>query len=143
MMRHFAIAGMLALACSTAAIAQEDPPVDCTNAQTQADLNQCSYEELDKADKALNAVYKQAMQAAKAADKEAAGMSEHYVGAVEELKKAQRGWIEYRDGNCDGMSREALGGSMQPMLIAGCQARMTEARTKELQELILALGGGQ
>ena len=142
-MRHFAIAGMLALACSTAALAQEDPPVDCANAQTQADMNQCSYLDFEKADEALNAVYKRAVKSAQAADKEAAEMGEHYVGAVEELKKAQRTWIDYRDGNCEGMSREALGGSMQSMLISGCQARMTEARTKELEELIQALGGGQ
>ena len=54
----------------------------------------------------------------------------------EALKKAQRAWIDYRDGHCDGMGYEAVGGSMQPMLISGCQARLTEHRTKELRELI-------
>jgi uncharacterized protein YecT (DUF1311 family) len=121
--------------------AQEDPPLDCANAMSQADMNQCSYMDLEKADKELNAVYKQAVKTAQAADKEAAEMGDQYVGAVEELKKAQRGWIDYRDGHCDSMSREALGGSMQSMLISGCQARMTEARTGELRELIAALAG--
>jgi len=142
MMKALAIAVLLALPVSSA-FAQEDPPVDCANAQTQADMNQCSYLDFEKADEALNAVYKRAMKSAQAADKEAADMSEHYVGAVKELKKAQRAWIDYRDGHCEGMSRETLGGSMQSMLISGCQARMTEARTKELQELIEALGGSQ
>lgn len=141
MMKHFLIAGALALMSSAAAFAQEDPPVDCANAQTQADMNQCSYLDFEKADKELNAVYKQAMKSAEAADVQAADMGDYYVGAVKALKKAQRAWIDYRDGNCDGMGYEAVGGSMQPMLISGCQARMTEARSKELRELIEAMGG--
>jgi uncharacterized protein YecT (DUF1311 family) len=138
--RTTVLAALLAIAPS-AAQAQSDPPVDCANAQTQFDLNQCAYQDFERADEALNHIYKQAMKAATEADKEAAEMGEHYVGAVNELKKAQRAWIDYRDGNCAGMSREALGGSMQPMLISGCQMKMTEARTKELGELISALTG--
>lgn len=135
-----AIALVWVAAGLSTAVAQEDPPVDCANAMSQADMNQCSYQDFEKADKELNAVYKQAMKAAADNDKQAAEMNEAYVGAVAELKKAQRAWVDYRDGNCDGMSREALGGSMQSMLISGCQARMTEARTKELRELIEAIG---
>lgn len=116
-------------------------PLDCANAQTQADMNQCAYEDFEKADAELNTVYKDAMAAARANDKQAAEMNDNYVGAVEELKKAQRAWIDYRDGHCDGMSREALGGSMQPMLISGCQTGMTQARTKELRELTTTLAG--
>ena len=132
---------VVALAGASTASAQSEPALDCANAQTQSDLNQCAYQDFERADEGLNHIYKQAMKAAVAADKEAAEMGEHYVGAVTELKKAQRAWIDYRDGNCAGMSREALGGSMQPMLISGCQARMTELRTKELGELISALTG--
>ncbi|MGV3549692.1 lysozyme inhibitor LprI family protein [Rhizobium sp.] len=135
-------AAAIIIASSGLAFAQEDPPVDCANAQTQADMNQCAYQDFEKADEELNAVYKQAVKAATDSDKEAAEMGDHYVGAVAELKKAQRAWIDYRDGHCDGMSREALGGSMQPMLISGCQSTMTQARTKELRELIATLAGG-
>jgi uncharacterized protein YecT (DUF1311 family) len=108
MMKAIAIAALLAVPLS-GAYAQEDPPLDCANAQTQADMNQCSYLDFEKADKALNAVYRTAVKSAQAADKQAAEMGEHYVGAVNELKKAQRAWIDYRDGHCEGMSREALG----------------------------------
>jgi uncharacterized protein YecT (DUF1311 family) len=122
------------------AFAQEDPPLDCANAQTQADLNQCSYMDFETADKELNVVYKEALKSAVEADKQAAEMGPGYVGAVKALKKAQRAWIDYRDGHCDGVGYEAVGGSMQPMLITGCQARLTEQRTKELRELIEGIG---
>lgn len=139
-MRISAIATMFILAASAMALAQEDPPLDCANAMSQADMNQCSYMDFEKADKELNAVYKEALKNAAEADKEAAEINEAYVGAVKALKKAQRAWIDYRDGHCDGVGYEAVGGSMQPMLISGCQARLTEQRTKELRELIEGIG---
>lgn len=120
--------------------AQDSGPIDCANAVTQADMNQCSYEEYEKADKELNTVYKQALKSQEEVDKEAAEMGPDYVGAVKALKKAQRAWIDYRDGHCDGVGYEAVGGSMQPMIINGCMASMTAARTKELRDLIQGPG---
>lgn len=130
----------LLLTGATCALAQEDPPVDCANAMSQADMNQCSYMDFEKADKELNAVYKDALKKAAKADQQAAEMGPGYVGAIKALKKAQRAWIDYRDGHCDTMGYEALGGSMQGMLISGCQARLTEDRTKQLRELIAGIG---
>ena len=139
-MRIFALATALVLALSGIVLAQEDPPLDCANAMSQADMNQCSYMDFERADKELNAVYKEALRSAVEADKQAAEMNEAYVGAVKALKKAQRAWIDYRDGHCDGVGYEAVGGSMQSMLISGCQARLTEHRTKELRELAEGTG---
>ena len=139
-MRIFALATALVLASSGIVLAQEDPPLDCANAMSQADMNQCSYMDFERADKELNAVYKEALRSAVEADKQAAEMNEAYVGAVKALKKAQRAWIDYRDGHCDGVGYEAVGGSMQSMLISGCQARLTEHRTKELRELAEGTG---
>lgn len=139
-MRIFALATALVLASSGIVLAQEDPPLDCANAMSQADMNQCSYMDFERADKELNAVYKEALKSAVEADKQAAEMNEAYVGAAKALKKAQRAWIDYRDGHCDGVGYEAVGGSMQSMLISGCQARLTEHRTKELRELAEGTG---
>jgi uncharacterized protein YecT (DUF1311 family) len=139
-MKIFVLATALIVASSGTTFAQQDPPLDCANAMTQADMNQCAYMDFEKADKELNVVYKQALKSAAEADKQAAEMNEVYVGAVKALKKAQRAWIDYRDGHCDGVGYEAVGGSMQGMLISGCQARLTETRTKELRELIQGIG---
>jgi uncharacterized protein YecT (DUF1311 family) len=138
-MKRLVILALL-LTGATYAMAQEDPPVDCANAVTQADMNQCAYQDYEKADKELNAVWKQALKSQEEVDKGAAEMGPDYVGAVKALKKAQRAWIDYRDGQCEGEGYAAVGGSMQPMLVSGCQATMTTARTKELRELIQGLG---
>jgi uncharacterized protein YecT (DUF1311 family) len=53
-------------------------------------------------------------------------------GYEETLKKAQRAWIAYRDAVCEYEGYEARGGTMEPMLVNGCLARLTRTRTKEL-----------
>jgi uncharacterized protein YecT (DUF1311 family) len=56
-------------------------------------------------------------------------------GAEQALVKAQRAWIDYRDAECDAFGFQARGGTMEPMLVAGCLANITDKRTKELKEL--------
>lgn len=140
-MERAAIAAVLLLGGMGIAHAQQDDEqVDCSNAQTQADMNYCASKDFEKADKQLNAVYKQALKSQADLDKESAGINPDYVGAVKALKKAQRAWIDYRDGQCEGVGYEAVGGTMQPMLEASCEADLTNKRIKELQELIKGMG---
>ncbi|MDO9415013.1 lysozyme inhibitor LprI family protein [Pararhizobium sp.] len=120
------------------ASAEDYPPVDCENAQTQFDMNYCANEEYLAADKALNAAYKTVMGHMEATDKDLAAVSPTYAGAVEALKKAQRAWIAYRDGQCELSGFSARGGSMEPMLVSGCLADLTKKRTQELKDLLTA-----
>jgi uncharacterized protein YecT (DUF1311 family) len=138
-MKKTALAAIILMSGLAPALAQEEQ-VDCTNAMSQADMNDCANQDFEKADKELNAVYKQALESQVEVDKQAADMGPNYVGAVKALKKAQRAWIDYRDGHCDGVGYEAVGGSMAPMLVSGCLAGLTQNRTKELNDLIKGLG---
>ena len=65
-----------------------------------------------------------------------ADIDEHLEGAEEAVLAAQRGWIAYRDGQCEVTGFEAQSGSMEPMLVSGCLADLTRKRTKELKEFI-------
>jgi len=109
----------------------EDAP-DCSNAQTQADMNSCSELEFQTADAALNAQYKKTRAAMLAVD---ANLEADMTGAEKALLAGQRGWIVYRDGECEAEGFQVRGGSMEPMLVSGCKATMTRLRTKELKEL--------
>lgn len=140
-MRCLISAAVLALASSGTAFAQDDPDVNCSQAMTQMELNICADRDYEAADKELNVVYREAMSNQKLIDKDAAAMGPGYVGAVDALKKAQRAWIDYRDGHCEGMGFAVLGGSMRPMVVSGCLATVTKNRTKELRELIQGMGG--
>ena len=99
-------------------------------------MNICADKDFQKADKALNAAYKRAMTRAASTDKELGEMEPDYAGAVEALKKAQRAWIGYRDGQCGLAGFEARGGTMEPMLVSGCLADLTRKRTQELNDTL-------
>jgi uncharacterized protein YecT (DUF1311 family) len=130
MARSFAIL-VFAVLCVAPAFA--DDPIDCDNAMDQNTMTRCAGMDFEKADAELNKVWKQAKGAAEDAD---AGYSSDMKGEAEALLKAQRGWIAYRDGQCELAGFEARGGSMEPMLVNGCLAEMTKARTRELQAIV-------
>ena len=134
-MRLAATAGLFFAVLSLPALAQDEEP-DCKNPVTQMDMNFCADADFQEADKALNAAYRQTMKAMEATDAELEEINPDLIGAVDTLKKAQRAWIAYRDGQCDLAGFEARGGSMEPMLVSGCLADLTRKRTAELKSLI-------
>ena len=118
------------------AVAQE-PKANCKNPQTQMEMNICSQRDYEAADKALNAQYQTTRKAMKKWD---ADSSADLKGAEDALVKAQRAWVVYRDAQCISSGFQAHGGSMEPMLISGCQADLTRKRIEELKELTEAMG---
>ena len=138
-MKQVVIAALFIASGPIVAIADDAPQVDCNNASSQVEMTYCAEQDFNKADKQLNAVYKQAVTTEADIDKTNADVDQNYVGAVDSLKKAQRIWITYRDAHCDTVGYEAVGGTMQGMLILGCKAEMTNTRIKELKELIRGL----
>lgn len=134
MIRSLAAAASLLLIAG-AASAQD---VDCDNAASQYEMNFCADKDYQDADKELNAVWKQAKAKAKEMDAE---YSKDMQGAQQALLDGQRGWIAYRDGQCVLEGWEAHGGTMEPMLVSGCLATLTRARTKELNQFIKGIEG--
>jgi uncharacterized protein YecT (DUF1311 family) len=128
-------AAAVVFSVSYASAQNDEPEVDCANQITQLDMNVCAARDYETADTELNAVYKKAMDAVREMDEQVKDLGDHYVGAVEALKRAQRAWIGYRDGQCELAGFEARGGSMEPMLISSCLADLTTKRTAELKTL--------
>ncbi|MBY3594386.1 lysozyme inhibitor LprI family protein [Rhizobium bangladeshense] len=119
-----------AMLLASGALSAED--IDCQNPRTQSDMTSCEAARHETADKALNEQYKKTRAAMIAIDKDLDG---DMKGAEKALVKAQRAWIDYRDAQCDAFGFQARGGTMEPMLVAGCLAEETDKRTKELKEL--------
>lgn len=95
---------------------------DCGTNATQADLNICSYANLQAADAALNRLYARLMtQQGSPAEKH-------------RLKAAERAWMAYRDAECAftvGPREES--GTIWPLEMNGCLQRKTDARLRDLQ----------
>lgn len=112
------LAGLFLLLAGPVA-AQEHP---CDGAETQIDLNECSYVAWEQADVELNEAYAAAM-----------GVAEGHGGSAgEALRDAQRAWIAFRDADCAAEAAFWEGGSAQPMILYGCLETITLQRTDDL-----------
>ncbi|MEX3015808.1 lysozyme inhibitor LprI family protein [Gymnodinialimonas hymeniacidonis] len=122
-MTYFRILALLALfvmavGLTQTAHAQLDP---CDPNQPQSALTLCNAERLDAWDGLLNEVYQRVIGTLDEAQEE-------------NLRQAQRAWITYRDLTC-GMERARYeGGSIAPMIELTCLTRLTERRTRDLEE---------
>ena len=116
-MKRVFLAGA-ALLLSASALADE-----CDKATTQLELNTCSAQQYQAADKKLNQTYQAAVKRAEAPQREL-------------LKKAQQAWIALRDADCAFIGSGTEGGSVQPMIVTQCLAEKTVEREAFLASLM-------
>lgn len=107
--------------------------VDCANAEAQVELNFCAEAEFLEADDDLNLAYSDARDLMRQID---ADLSAEERGAEVALRDGQRAWITFRDETCLAESYVFAGGSAQPMVYSGCQARLTQQRAAVLWDLV-------
>lgn len=105
---------------------------DCNSAVTQVDMNRCAALRARDADAELNRIWPQVVRMIQAGDREVDSNGE----GERRLRAAQHAWIAFRDAQCELEGVEALGGSMESMLVSGCLATMTERRTAELRQML-------
>jgi uncharacterized protein YecT (DUF1311 family) len=122
------LAGTIAFGPATAQLA---PRIDCTKATSTPELNWCSEQELEKADKKLNEVYKRVLAHNAAAAAMPKAQREKWAAA---MRESQRRWIAFRDQDCgEVIGYEWSGGTGMTGAMLGCKISKTETRTKELE----------
>jgi len=114
-------------------LATQAEAIDCDEAMTQSDMNMCALRDFEAADAQLNRQWALTAARMKALDEEI--LQDDQPGYFETLLAAQRAWLQFRDQHCRSESFLARGGSMQPMLHAGCKAYVTEQRIQQLVHL--------
>jgi len=123
-------------------IAQAGMAADaCKSPITQRDMNICSDRDFQSADRELNAQWSLTTAQMRELDREPRPSGDRRSGYFEQLRAAQRLWISFRDAHCASEGYQARGGSMEPMLVSGCKATLTRARTLQLRELADGLEG--
>jgi uncharacterized protein YecT (DUF1311 family) len=121
-MRAGLIAAALPLLLASApALADEPDGIDCNTAVSQNDMNICADKDYRGADAALNRTWRDTIK----------GLDAH---TLDLLRKSQRAWIQFRDAECTYQSAENEGGSIYPMVYAGCLTRLTKLRTQQLKQ---------
>jgi uncharacterized protein YecT (DUF1311 family) len=114
----------------------QDPEIDCDNAMAQIELNACAYKEYERADAAMNAQWKVTAARMKEIDADFDRSQDDRPGYFDTLLAGQRAWLTYRDKQCASEGYTMRGGSAEAMVISGCKTQLTEARTKQLKDLI-------
>ena len=125
-MIRFQIAVLASCFFVSAAQAQD---ADCTNPQTQLEMTQCAQQDWQATDANLNEAYKAAQVAMAEID---ASLPDAEKGAATGLRDGQRAWITYRDAACATEGYLSHGGSVEPMVVAYCLARLTKARAADI-----------
>ena len=97
--------------------------IDCSKAQSTPEVKYCSQLSYQGADRQLNQVYQQVILSVKGEPKQL-------------LISAQQAWIKFRDNNCDFETYLNRGGTGYEIFRNGCLERLTNQRTKDLQDYL-------
>jgi uncharacterized protein YecT (DUF1311 family) len=112
---------------------------DCDNQMAQVQMNACAAIEFERADAELNRIWPQIVASYRAADREISRETDDRPTGEAVLRQSQRAWIALRDAHCTLEGYGERGGSMEPMVVALCRARLTRERISELN----GEGGGE
>jgi len=117
---------MLLAGCSNA----EEPAADsCSNALTTMEINACAAAQQEQTEAQLNAVYQQLMDRLAEPD---SGLDD--PGSVrEQVRAAQRLWIDFRKADCDAQFALYAGGSIRTAVYLGCMQTRAAQRITELE----------
>ena len=97
---------------------------DCKNPMTQVDMTICAGQRAKASDRKLNQVYRQVRASYKGSSQD------------DRLVTAQLAWIKFRDAECTVAAGRFEGGSMAPMVYAGCIDRLTQQRIQDLKRYL-------
>lgn len=130
-MMRMAMMAFSLFAFATPANAQ-DPDIDCSNATSNVETTHCAWQEFERADAELNALYQEAISHIRATGNDLPAGADEWE---KKLREAQRAWIAFRDLNCDELiGIEWSGGTGTSLATATCRTEMTNARINTLRE---------
>ena len=116
---------------------QSKVKINCDSAETQREMNICAEQSFKDADKELNAVYKQLMQALRSSNDDSDSQAALYnKNLINSVIQAQKKWLEYRDSFANVWKAKYDGGSMMPLVYFGSLTSLTKSQTKELKDLL-------
>jgi uncharacterized protein YecT (DUF1311 family) len=95
----------------------------CDKASSQAEINACSAERYQAAEKEMNEDYRRLRARLRGSNRDV-------------LTRTQNAWLRFRKLECELESAAARGGSAHAALHNQCLARITTARTEDLKRLM-------
>lgn len=113
------------LALAAAALGGNAMALDCSNAVSTPDINECAAREQKQVEARLNTVYQRVLKT----------VTDRKVRT--QFVSAQRLWVKYREADCKAVYEKYAGGTIRTVMFIGCMQNRAETRIKELE----AFGG--
>ncbi|WP_130835758.1 lysozyme inhibitor LprI family protein [[Erwinia] mediterraneensis] len=113
------------LLCSAPLFSQAEDAVDCSNATTTTEINQCMATRLNNLEAMMQRYYAQAITRASQGD-------EANSPQVTLIEQAQTAWLHYRDRECDAVYQAWSEGTIRGAMALGCKITLTRARIHTL-----------
>ena len=110
---------------------------NCSEPIAQMEMNRCAWEDHQREDTAMTAQWRKTLAYMRKQDRDTSPNTDKRRSYSDTLLESQRAWLRYRDTQCAIEGYVARGGSMEPMLIAACKAKLTAARRRDLAELMV------
>jgi len=95
--------------------------LDCQQAYTTIEVNQCAQQELLSAEKKMQRYLAQSI---------AQFRDDSLV--AESIEQAQHAWLAYRKTHCDSVYNQWRGGTIRTVMAIACETKLTQQRTREL-----------
>jgi len=96
--------------------------LDCKNAVSTPDMNECASIEQKEVEAKLNKVYQRVTKSIDEASTRKA------------LVEAQRAWVKFREADCKAVYEQNKTGTIRTLMFIGCMQQHAETRTKALEE---------
>ena len=121
MKKLWIISGLL-VSSSVMALSQETK-VDCDNAYSTLEINQCAADKFDAADQQLQVYLTKSIQQ-NSTDK----------ALVDAIQTAQKQWLQYRQAECNAVYTQWQQGTIRGVMTLSCKLALTQQRTLTVWE---------
>ena len=99
--------------------------LDCKNAVSMPDINECAAVDQKKVEDKLNQTYQGVLKSLDQ-DKD--------PDTKKALIAAQRAWVKFREADCQAVYQKSIGGTIRTVMYIGCMQNRAETRIKQLEE---------
>lgn len=124
---------VIAVAVLALSAPQDEGPLNCDDALTTIELNECAARDLDAEDRRMRIYLARSIQEVRSgSDSDALG-----ARAAREMGQAQKAWEAYVEKECDAVYTQWQGGTIRVLMALGCKRRLTQERTHHLWETFL------
>ena len=122
-MKKYVIVALASL--SSMAFAQEEA-IDCNNAVSTLEINQCAAIELEAAQKQLNKYLETSLE-----------HNSYDPELIKAIQVAQKDWQAYMMSHCDSVYTKWREGTIRGVMAISCKTQLTQQRTHEIWQNFL------